>query len=75
MQVTVRYFAVLREKRGVSSETIVVPDGASARSIYLGLFPGLGLPVAFAVNQAAVGGDTPLADGDELALLPPLGGG
>ncbi|MDE2868296.1 MAG: molybdopterin converting factor subunit 1 [Chloroflexota bacterium] len=31
--------------------------------------------VSFAVNEAFVGADTPLSDGDELALIPPVSGG
>jgi molybdopterin converting factor small subunit len=31
--------------------------------------------VAFAVNLTRVAGHTALADGDEVAFLPPLGGG
>jgi molybdopterin synthase catalytic subunit len=75
MRISVRYFAVLRELRGTSTETVDLPAGSTARTAYLQLFPSLGLPVAFAVNERSVPGDTALAEGDELALLPPLGGG
>ena len=38
---------------------------------------GAGLPdgVRVAINQQFAGADTPLADGDELAFLPPISGG
>jgi molybdopterin converting factor small subunit len=38
---------------------------------------GSGLPdgVRVAINQQFAGADTPLADGDELAFLPPISGG
>jgi molybdopterin converting factor small subunit len=39
--------------------------------------PLAGLPTEalVAVNQAFAGPDTPLADGDEVALMPPVSGG
>jgi molybdopterin converting factor small subunit len=75
MQVTVRYFAVLRELRGVSVEAVDLPAGTSAAAAFALLFPAFALPVAFAVNEAAAPGSTVLAEGDELVFLPPLGGG
>ena len=38
---------------------------------------GEGLPagIRVAINQQVAGADTPLADGDELAFLPPISGG
>lgn len=76
--VTVRYFATLREKRGREQEALEVPEGVTARALYRELFPPGpegGLPVAFARNLEYVDGDTVLEDGDEVAFLPPLGGG
>ena len=75
MRVTARYFATLREQRGASSEAVELPAGTTAAGAFALLFPGLGLTVAFAVNQATVPGDTALREGDEVAFLPPLGGG
>lgn len=72
---TARYFAALRERRGASTETLELPDGTTAAEAYATVFPGLGLRVAYAVNQATVPGDTVLRPGDEVAFLPPLGGG
>jgi molybdopterin converting factor small subunit len=42
------------------------------------MFPptdGRVLPVMFAVNQQYVTADHPLVEGDEVAFIPPLGGG
>lgn len=75
MIVTARYFAALRERRGTSSERVELPDGCTAAAAFAALFPGLGLRVAYAVNQATVPGDTVLRADDEVAFLPPLGGG
>jgi molybdopterin converting factor small subunit len=72
--ITVRYFAVLRERRGKSSESLDIAPGTTIAALYESLFPGVG-PVGFARNRAMVDGDTPIADGDEIAFLPPLGGG
>ena len=76
--VQVLYFAVLRERRGRDSERIPITEGITARELYHQIFPPGpqgALPVAYARNKASVSPDTPLADGDELAFLPPLGGG
>ena len=78
VQITVRYFAMLREQRGVESEVIEVPPGLSLREIYHRIFPpGVHepIPVAFVRNRAAAPPDTEVEVGDEVAFLPPLGGG
>lgn len=78
MRVTVRYFAVLRERRGLGEEEVDLTDGSTAAEAWrrLSPFPGeVTFPVAFAINQAIVAGATVLRAGDELAFLPPVGGG
>ncbi len=75
MRVTVHHFATLRELRGCSTESLALPDGATVAAAYARLGLPLDLPVAFAVNLERVAGTTPLAEGDEVAFLPPLGGG
>lgn len=81
MRVTVRFFASHREATGLSTFVADVPDGASAAEILRSLyrpFPKLQFAsssVAFAVNRSQVNPETPLHDGDELALLPPMAGG
>lgn len=75
-RVRVRWFAALRERRGVAAETLDVADGATLASIYEALIPADGrLTVGFARNLDHVPGDTVVADGDEIVFLPPLGGG
>lgn len=76
--VTVLYFAALRERRGVSSETLSVEEGTTLGGLYAQLFDGApeaALPVAFARNQGYADATDLLDDGDEVAFLPPLGGG
>lgn len=75
MRVTVRTFAVLRELRRVDTEQLDVPPGTTAGGLCAQLFPEPPVQIALAVNSRWVGADTPLTDGDVLALLPPLGGG
>src|SRR3569833_1161994 len=81
MNVKILYFAVLRERRGVSAETLDLPDGADvamALAMIAKQNPGVAplLPRAqVAVNQAIVAATTPLGEGDELALIPPVSGG
>jgi molybdopterin converting factor small subunit len=73
-KITVRYFAVLRERRGTDREIIEVDPGTTIAALYSRLFPGVG-PVGFVRNRAMVDGATPIADGDEIGFLPPFGGG
>jgi MoaE-MoaD fusion protein len=76
MQVTVRLFAQLRERAGSSELSIELPDRARVQDAIdaLGDLTG-GLPVVMAVNREYADGDSRLAPGDELALIPPVSGG
>jgi len=81
MRVKVLYFAVLRERRGTSSETLELPAGgdvamalatiAKSNPLVAPLLPR----AQVAVNQVVVAATTLLGDGDELALIPPVSGG
>ncbi len=71
---TVRYFAALREARGLSEERVELPEGATAAEARARLCPP-GLRVAVAVGEHVVDDAHVLRDGDSVALLPPLGGG
>lgn len=79
------YFARLREVFGREREQLQLPG--SVRNV-AGLMAWLrgrgqpwelelapGKPVRIAVNQDMAGADTPLGDGDEVALFPPVTGG
>lgn len=78
MRVVVRYFARLREIRAADTEEVELEGVTSVGGLYTELFPpgpqGV-LPVMFAVNQAYVDKSHALEDGDEVAFIPPLGGG
>ena len=76
MHVTVRLFAGLRERAGASSRPLELVDGAVVADVW----PALGLGdeppgLLFAVNRAYASREASLADGDEVALIPPVSGG
>ncbi|MEC7946125.1 MAG: MoaD/ThiS family protein [Myxococcota bacterium] len=78
MQVHVRHFAVLRERRGLDEEFVEIFPGETIAGLYGRLFPPGpegALPVAFSMDHAYVSGETVLEDGAEVAFIPPLGGG
>ena len=76
MEVTVRLFAMLRERAGASEVTLELPDGARVRDALAELGPiAEGLPLVMAVNREYAKEDQPLDAGDELALIPPVSGG
>src|SRR4051812_24926020 len=76
VEVTVRLFAMLRERAGSSSVTLSLPEGARVRDA-LDSLAGLaeGIPLVMAVNREYATEDQVLGAGDELALIPPVSGG
>ena len=76
MQVTVRLFAMLRERAGTAEMVLDLPDGASVREALdqLGDLAD-GLPLLLAVNREYAPEHQVLDAGDELALIPPVSGG
>jgi molybdopterin converting factor subunit 1 len=81
VRVEILYFAVLRERVGRERETMELPadaDVQAARAAVAERHPVVAalLPrVQIAVNRTVAADATALADGDELALLPPVAGG
>ena len=76
--VTVHYFAQLREQRGTSQEEVALQGSESVMDLFERLFPHQGpraSSIGFAVNHRHCNGSTLLADGDEVAFIPPVGGG
>jgi|HubBroStandDraft_6_1064221.scaffolds.fasta_scaffold2296073_2 molybdopterin converting factor small subunit len=81
MTVRVLPFARVREILGFASRDIELPPGATARDAWAALVADsaalrtLERSTRLARNGVFVAAETPLGDGDELALLPPVGGG
>lgn len=79
MKVTVRCFASVRELLGAERLEVEVPDGTTVeglKAILAERAPALSrLPLAQAVNRGYAAPDRALADGDEVAFIPPISGG
>lgn len=81
MQVTVRLFGSLREATGAKEIGVSLEAAAQVGDLFALLarehaaFGRLGAKLRVAVNQNVVGFDHALADGDEVAFLPPVSGG
>jgi molybdopterin converting factor small subunit len=77
--VTLHYFALLREQRALSSESLST-SAATAGALYgeLAQRHGFTLPVTHvrvAINGEFAAWDTALRTGDELVFIPPVAGG
>jgi len=76
MQIRVRLFAALRERAGIAERQLELADGASVADVWRELKLGDEPPgIAYARNREYASRDTMLADGDEVALIPPVSGG
>lgn len=85
MKVKVLYFAKLREQFGVENEVLELPGERAYAAAVVDLLRKRGEPWStelaldsgnrMAVNQALAGLITPLQDGDEVAIFPPVTGG
>ncbi len=80
MRVLVRLFASYREAAGVGRIDLDLPPGSTVRDAIAEIarrhpLIAEGRSVVIARNRDYVGPDEPLADGDELALIPPVSGG
>lgn len=76
MLVTVRLFAMLRERAGTDRLQLELPDGAVVADALDAVGDlGGGASLVLAVNRRYAGPDEPLSPGDELALIPPVSGG
>jgi molybdopterin converting factor subunit 1 len=81
MTITVLFFAQAREHAGRASGTLQLPEGSRVADALARLereHPGLSPlwpHLAVAVNRQLARADASLADGAELALLPPVSGG
>jgi molybdopterin synthase catalytic subunit len=81
MRIRIRLFAIQRELAGTREVPVDLAEGATVAdawealvAAYPALAPGRG-SVRFARNGAYADAATPLADGDEVAMIPPVSGG
>ena len=76
MRVAVRLFAGLRERAGVGSLEVDLPDGATVADVWprleLGEEPS---GLLYALNRDYADRAAGLSEGDEVALIPPVSGG
>ena len=80
MAITVRLFALLREHKGCESIEVEPISGETVDGLFQRLFPDLAnaalhRALAFARNAEYVESTEIVEDGDEIAFIPPLGGG
>jgi molybdopterin converting factor subunit 1 len=76
VKVVVRFFAGVRERAGHAQRELELPEGALVGHVWSKL--GLGEEPAgllYAVNKEYARPDKTLAEGDEVALIPPVSGG
>jgi MoaE-MoaD fusion protein len=76
MQITVRLFAALRELAGADRRQLELADGAAVADVWPALQLGDEPPgLAYAINREYMPREAGLADGDEVAVIPPVSGG
>jgi molybdopterin converting factor subunit 1 len=81
MEVKVVYFASARELAAKTSEFLALPEGSTVselKALLVRLHPALRQgkdSFKFSVNFDVVGIDSPLKEGDEVGVLPPVAGG
>ena len=77
--ITVRYFALFRERAGTASESLET-DAATAGDVFRATSGrhGSSEPLAHckvAINDEMTNWDAPVRDGDTVLLFPPVAGG
>jgi molybdopterin converting factor subunit 1 len=81
VKVRILYFAVVRERLKRDDEVVEVADGSNVGQLLDELerlhpaLAGVRQACKIAVNQDFAAADRVLADGDEVALIPPVAGG
>ena len=81
MDLSVRFFALYRERAGTNTHQLQLPDGATVSDLteeVRRLFPRLAPPevkIVVAVNADYAEPETVLRNGDDVCLIPPVSGG
>lgn len=81
MELTVRFFALYRERAGRRTWPLELPEGATVADLIAEVrrrFPMLapaGIKIVVAVNADYAGPEVVLRQGDDVCLIPPVSGG
>ena len=77
MNITVRYFANLRDRMGRGEDHISLEGDVTVQDLWNKVSPQQSLPgnVLIAVNMEYTDGSRRLKNGDEVAFFPPVTGG
>lgn len=83
MKIELRYFASIREDLGLAAETLETSAETAAQLLVElrqrgGVYAqalAVGRPVRVAINQVMARADSPLCEGAEVGLFPPVTGG
>ena len=81
MKIKILYFSSLKDRLGKQTEKIDLPENSTVQnliSILREKYPNISDSldnVMFALNEEYVDKDSPLKDGDTVALIPPVSGG
>lgn len=76
VHVSIRLFAGLRERAGTGARELELSDGARVADVWPALELGSEPPgLLYAVNKSYADPDSVLAEGDEVAVIPPVSGG
>lgn len=81
MELSVRFFALYRERAGCSVCSIETPPDSTVADLLVAVreqFPRLAPPevqIVVAVNEDYADYDLPLKSGDDICLIPPVSGG
>lgn len=81
MKIKIKTFATIKESFGFDEKELIVSDGISVREVIRDLemnYPSLKSiegTLLYAVNEEYCPVETLLADGDILAIFPPVSGG
>ena len=81
MELSVRFFALYRERAGCGVAQVTIREGATVADLVATVrerFPRLAPPevqIVVAVNEEYAEPETALSAGDEICLIPPVSGG
>ncbi len=78
MNITVRYFANMRDRMGRAEESVSLSGGAATvEELWAQVSPDASMPanILIAVNMEYTDASHQLKDGDEVAFFPPVTGG